>query len=82
MNEIVSWKTWKGWKGFLQINSKKIFCFIKFKFQNELFSVKTLPFKSNPSANTLKHIHVIIHLMLCILLFIYSNFQPNPYTWS
>ena len=59
MNEIVSWKTWKGWKGFLQINSKKIFCFIKFKFQNELFSVKTLPFKSNPSANSFQHIHVI-----------------------
>ena len=74
MNEIVSWKTWKTWKTFLQINSKNIFCFIKFKFQTELFSVKTLPFMSNPSANTLKHIHVIIHLTLCILLFIYSNF--------
>ena len=66
MNKVVSWKTWKTWKTFLQINSKKIFGFIKIKFQTELFSVKTLPFKSNPFANTLKHIHVIIHLMLCI----------------
>ena len=33
----MSWKTWKGWKGFLQINSKKIFGFIKKLFQNDLF---------------------------------------------
>ena len=70
MNEIVSWKTWKTWKTFLQINSKNIFCFIKIIVQTELFSVKTLPFKSNPSANTLKHIHVIINAILLI----YSNF--------
>ena len=59
MNKVVSWKGWKTWKTKKQINSKNIFCFIKFKFQTELFSVKTLPFESNPSSNTLKHIHVI-----------------------
>ena len=49
MNKIMSWKTWKGWKVFLQINSKKIFCFIKSKFQNDLFLAGTLP--SRPTDN-------------------------------
>ena len=70
MNEIVSWKTWKGWKGSNHFNSKNIFCFIKVKFQTELFSVKTLPFKSNPSANTFQHIHIIkMHYYLKFQIF-------------
>ena len=43
MNKVVSWKTWKTWKTFLQINSKKIFGFIKIIFQNELVLASSLP---------------------------------------
>ena len=53
MNKIMSWKTWKGWKGFLQINSKKIFGFIKNIFQNELFLTSSLP--SRPYNNLIHY---------------------------
>ena len=53
MNKIMSWKTWKGWKVFLQINSKKIFSFIKIIFQNELFLSSTLP--SRPTDNLIHY---------------------------
>ena len=53
MNKIMSWKTWKGWKVFLQINSKKIFGFIKNIFQNELFLTSSLP--SRPTDNLIHY---------------------------
>ena len=53
MNKVVSWKGWKTWKTFLQINSKKIFGFIKNIFQNELVLASSLP--SRPTDNLIHY---------------------------
>jgi len=49
MNKIVSWKGLEGWKTNLQINSKKIFVFIKNILQNQIKMAGTLP--SGPTYN-------------------------------